>query len=407
MFKVKNKFVIKIAILCLALQDVGAGAATPALGAIQAAFPEVDPTLIQMISTMPALTVVIFGLLYAPMSKVMPKRGIMYIAAATFLVGGITPAFLNDIYLILVFRALVGVGVGLLYPMANDLAVDFFEGGERAKTIGQAFGIGMIGGAFFQFIGGALSDIDWHYTFFAYFVSILFFAFPVFFLPEPKKKEEVVKGTAQEKAKMPVSQFVSCIINTVCCLLFITLITNAAMVIAMEGFGSGAEIGLAFSIMTLAAFVAGFLYGPSQKVLKFASMLPSPVLLALGLFVMSIAHSMVVVFCAMIIFGLGMGYTGSKFFAKSTEIVPFAVSALALSMMTAFNGLGQLLSAPIMNWFVTVTGIGMGRPALAFAAIAMVVLGVFMVIFDIKTPKIPDSERPEGTEGAMDAIQNS
>jgi MFS family permease len=407
MFKVKNKFIIKLAILCLALQDVGAGAATPALGAIQAAFPEVDPTLIQMISTIPSLTVVIFGLLYAPMSKVMPKRGIMYIAAATFLIGGIAPAFLNDIYLILVFRALVGVGVGLLYPMANDLAVDFFEGGERAKTIGQAFGIGMIGGAFFQFIGGALSDIDWHYTFFAYFVSVLFFAFPVFFLPEPKKKEDVVKGTAQEKAKMPVSQFISCIINAICCLLFITLITNAAMVIAMEGFGSGAEIGLAFSVMTLAAFVAGFLYGPSQKVLKLASMVPAPLLLALGLFVMSTAQSMAVVFCAMILFGLGMGYCGSKFFAKSTEIVPFAVSALALSMMTAFNGLGQLLSAPVMNWLVTATGIGMGRPALAFAAIAMIVLGIIMVIFDIKTPKIPDSERPEGTEGAMDAVQNS
>jgi MFS family permease len=332
MFKTKNKFIIKLAILCLALQDVGAGAATPALGAIQAAFPEVDPTLIQMISTMPSLTVVIFGLLYAPMSKVMPKRAIMYIAAVTFIIGGVAPAFLNDIYPILFFRALVGVGVGLLYPMANDLAVDFFDGGERAKTIGQAFGIGMIGGAFFQLIGGTLSDIDWHYTFFAYFVSVLFFAFPVFFLPEPKKKEEVVRGTAQEKAKMPVTQFVSCIINAICCCLFITLITNAAMVIAMEGFGSGAEIGLAFSIMTLAAFVAGFLYGPSQKILRKGSMLPSPILLALGLFVMSTAHSMGIVFTAMILFGLGMGYTGSKFFAKSTEIVPFAVSALVAAL---------------------------------------------------------------------------
>ncbi|UWG95527.1 MFS transporter [Dehalobacter sp. DCM] len=394
MKKMPNPILLKLAILFLALQDVGAGAATPALGAIAAAFPGVSPTVIQNVSTLPALTVVIFGLLYGVLVKVMRKRSIMWLACILFLVGGLAPAWLNNIYAILFFRALVGCGVGLLYPMANDLVVDFFEGNERKKMIGWTFAVGMLGGIFFQQIGGALSDINWHYTFYAYFAAVLFFALPIIFLPEPVKKEEVVKGTSQEKAKMPASQYVNCIINMIWCFFFITIVTNAAMIIVGENIGTGAQIGTVFSMMTAAAFFGGFFFGAIHKALHGLSMFFCFWVVAIGLYVFYAGHSLGMCFLAMAIIGLGMGFTGSFFFNKSTDIVPFAASAMSLALMTAFNGLGQFLSPFIMNPLVAALGLPAGRPSLLVAAIGLAIVGVFAYIFDRVTPKIAESEKP-------------
>jgi MFS family permease len=264
---------LKASVLLIALQDVGAGATTPALGAIGAAFPNVSPTVIQNIATLPALFMVVFGLLYGPMAKVMNKRTILYVAVVCFLGGGIVPAFLNDIYLILGFRALLGVGVGLLYPLVNDLIVDFWEGGERRKLIGYAFAVGMFGGVLFQIIGGALSDISWHYTFYAYAVAAVFFIIPLIFLPEPAKKQDVVKGTSQEKAKVPPRQYGLCLLNTLWCICFTTIVANGAMVIVSEGIGTGSQIGVVFSVMTGGAFVGGILFGKLNKILGSFSLL--------------------------------------------------------------------------------------------------------------------------------------
>lgn len=386
---------LKIAILFLAMQDCGAGAATPALGAIFAAFPNVSPTVVQNVATLPALTIVVFGLLYGQLVKVMKKRSIMWLACITFTIGGLAPAFLNDIYAILFFRALVGVGVGLLYPMANDLMVDFFEGGERQKLIGWTFAIGMLGGIIFQMLGGALSEINWHYTFFAYFIAIVFFAFPILFLPEPAKKADVVKGTSQEKAKVPASQYVNCIVNFLWCLLFTSIVSNAAMIIVGEGFGTGSQIGLVFSMMTATATIGGLFFGPLRKLLGKASMLMCFWVLAIGFVVFYYSHTIGMCLVAMAIVGVALGYTGANFFSKSTDIVPFAVSAMSLALMTAFNGLGQFVAPFIMNPFLNAIGYGVGRPALLVSAIGLVIVGVIAVIFDIKTPKIADSERPQ------------
>lgn len=394
MKKQASGVLLKLAVLLIALQEVGAGAATPALGAIAAAFPEVSPTVIQNVSTLPALFVVIFSLVYGFLVKVMKKRQILWLAVVLFLVGGLAPAWLDNIYVILVFRAMVGASVGLLYPMANDLVVDFYEGDERKKLIGWTFAVGMAGGIFFQLVGGALSDINWHYTFYAYTAGIAFFAIPLIFLPEPPKKADVVRGTTQERAKVPMRQYILCIINALWCICFVTIVANGAMVIVSEGIGTGAQIGLVFSVMTVGGFIGGMFFGQIHKLLKGFSLIFCYWFVAFGMYVFYMSHTLNMLYVAMLIIGLGIGYTGSNFFNKSGDIVPFAVSGMAFALMSAFNGLGQFLSPFIMNPLIAALGLAPGRPAILVGTIALLVLGVFAFFFDKMTPKIAESEKP-------------
>ncbi len=401
MQKATGGVLLKLSILLIALQEVGTGAATPALGLIQAAMPTVNPLLVQSIATMPYLTIVVFGLFYGVLVKVMKKRAILYIAVALFLVGGIAPAFLDNIYIILFCRALVGAGVGLMYPMSNDLVVDFYNGGERQKMIGWAFAVSMGGGIIFQMLGGFLATINWHYTFYAYALGILFFAIPLLFLPEPPKKEDVVKGTAQEKAKVPAAQYLLSVMNALWNICFAVVIANGAIIIISEGIGTGTEIGTAFSIMTAAGFVSGLFFAQIHKALdklKGLSLLTCYWAVAIGFLVFFMAHSMNVIYLAFVIIGLGLGYAGSNFFNKASDIVPFASAAAAFAVLSAFNGLGGFISPYIMTPLTTALGMAPGRPALLVGAVGLVVLGVIAFFFDRATPKIPESERPQTEE---------
>ncbi len=387
---------LKLCVLLIALQDVGASAVTPALGAIAAAFPHISTTIIQNISTMPALFVLVFSLIYGSLVKVAPKRLILYVAVLMFLVGGIAPAFLDNIWLILVFRAVVGASVGLLVPMANDLIIDFWEGEERKKMIGYAFAAGMLGGIVFQILGGILSDIDWHYTFFAYALSVVFFAIPLLLLPEPPKKSDVVKGTAQEGAKLPMRAYVLSFLNLLWSICFVAVIANGAIVIIDEKIGTGAEIGILFSLMTVAAFIGGALYSQMAKILKGGlSMLFCYWFMGIGILIFYMGHSFGTMLIAMVIVGVGVGYTGANFFSKGTDIVPFVQSSMLIALVTAFNSFGQFVSPFLMNPLAEAMGLAQGRGPLLIAAIALGCLGLFAFAFDRATPKIPESEKPQ------------
>ena len=389
-------WLLKAAILLIAMQEVGGGATTPALGTIQAANPDVSVTAIQSISTLPSLMIIVFGIVYALLVKTMRRRSILYLAVALYLVGGIIPAFLNDIYIILIFRGILGCGCGLLYPMANDLVVDFFDGDERKKLIGWVFAVGMLGTIFFQMVGGALAVVNWHYTFYAYAISIAFFAVPLIFLPEPPRKLDIVKGTAdEEKVKVYPRQYGLSTLNLLWCMCFTTIISNGAIIVVSEGMGDAASAGVIFSIMTGVAFVFSLFFAKINKFLRACSLLFCYLASAAGLLIFYSSHTIGMVVVAMVVIGAGLGYTGANFYNKSTDINPFAASAMALGLMTAFNGFGMFISPYAMNALTAGVGLSLGRPVLLVAAIITIILGAIAFFFDRATPKVPESERPE------------
>ena len=170
-----NRTLIKIGILCVALNGSGTGATTPALGSIAAGMPLVAPALIQLIATFPTLFQAISSLIYGKSIEFMKKKTWLYIGSVTFIVGGVAPAFFHtNIWVILFFRAVLGFGCGILIPMATDLCIDFFEDKERHSMIGYVSAFISLSGVIFQMLGGYLASIRWDYSFYAYLISVIF-----------------------------------------------------------------------------------------------------------------------------------------------------------------------------------------------------------------------------------------
>lgn len=208
-----NRTLLKLAIICIAMQDSGFGATTPALASIMQAFPNIAPSIVMMVATIPPMVLAVIPPIYAKLCESIRKRTLLYIAATFFIIGGVGPAFFNsNIYLILAFRFVLGIGNGIVLPMSADLVVDFFEGQERNTMQGYVSAVTGISGVVFSLLGGYLAAIRWQYCFFSYLIAILFFIIPFLFLPEPDRNGKLAAQNNRGENKLPLGVYIVALI---------------------------------------------------------------------------------------------------------------------------------------------------------------------------------------------------
>src|SRR5690625_2231620 len=138
---------LKPTIIAISMATVMAGAAiSPALGVIAKNFPDANPTLIKLILTIPSLMIIPFSFVSSYLTTKITKRSIVLIGLIIYMVGGVGPQFVSTIEAIIALRLLLGIGVGLLMPLADSLINDHFEGKERTKMMGYNSAFSNFGG---------------------------------------------------------------------------------------------------------------------------------------------------------------------------------------------------------------------------------------------------------------------
>ncbi|WP_228548272.1 MFS transporter [Sporosarcina obsidiansis] len=117
---------LKPTIISIAMATVMAGAAiSPALGLIAANFPDADPVLIKLILTAPSLIIIPFTFVSSYLTTKIPKRSIVMIGLAIYVIAG----------------------VGLVMPLAITLISDNFHGREQVKMMGFNSAFSNLGGS--------------------------------------------------------------------------------------------------------------------------------------------------------------------------------------------------------------------------------------------------------------------
>src|SRR5438105_11167867 len=113
------------------------------------------------------LTATISGPIYGKLSDLFGRRPILLFAVAVFLIGSLLAGLSQDMWQLIAFRAVQGLGAGALFPVAIAGIGDLFDASERGKyqgLVGAVFGLSsLIGPA----IGGIITDtVGWHWVFF-------------------------------------------------------------------------------------------------------------------------------------------------------------------------------------------------------------------------------------------------
>lgn len=176
---------LKLSVLSISLATVTSGAAvSPALGLIAKYFSNEAEIMIKLIITIPSIMIIFTSFIFAKLSKIINAKYIAMIGFCLFLVGGVFPYFLNNIYLILISRAILGIGAGFLTPLSVSLIGILFEKHEQVKLMSLSGMCNQLGAVITVSISGFLASLSWQFSFLIYFFIIFIFLLNIIYLPK-------------------------------------------------------------------------------------------------------------------------------------------------------------------------------------------------------------------------------
>ena len=246
-------------ILSISLLTVMAGAAiAPALGVISEHFTARNPLLIQLIVSLPALFIILTNLAFPYLCRLMKTRTLALVGLSLYVIAGAGAFFVDNIWVLLVFRALMGVSVGMIMPLSTGLLAYYFPPEEQASLMGLSAAMNQMGGVVATFLAGMLAGIDWNYAFLVYLLGLIAMILVAAFLPN-----ERLAGRGGLSLKLLRSFHPSVVGMFLVMILFFIYPTNFALTAS----GALNEMGVTLVMVGLdvVAFLAGLVFGAMMK----------------------------------------------------------------------------------------------------------------------------------------------
>ena len=371
-----KSFSMRAVVLSLSLLIMSPTAVSPALADMIAAFPTVNPNTVMWVVTLPSIVMVIFSLIYGWLVKFMAKRTLVVIAMACFLIGGVTPAFLNNISLILVMRGIFGISIGFLMPLSSGLIADFYEGQDRAAMMGWQSAVVNFGALIFMFTGGLLAAINWNYTFITYATGLIVAIWVIFKLPEPN----TTSTASIEKIKMPSQIYTQIASVSLYNLLFFALMTNISIMISGEGLGNASHAGTALTIFTVGGFIAGMIFGKTAQLFGPLTNAFGWISTGAGMLIIALNSNLYLISAGGFIVGIGLATTMPSYLIKVSQIAPVSAIAVAYAYVFGFVGIGQFISPPVFGLIVNLFRQDLGRFPIMVSAILLLAIGMISAL---------------------------
>ena len=371
--EMKNR--IKAAILSLSLITVMAGAATaPALGAIAAHFNDVHPLLIKLIITLPSLFIIFTTLAFHKVARVLSIKKIAVLGLVIYIIGGCGAGVVNDIYLLLLFRAILGVGVGLIMPLSTGLISYFFDKDERTKLMGYSSSMNNLGGVIAMSLSGVLVTFNWRYSFAVYLLGLLVLILIVLFLPDTE-----LKGSNNRVNFQLIKQIYPYLIGIfTTMLIFYTLPSNFSLVVMEEELFKPSLIGAVMAIQTLGAFLIGMKFSAVKKRLGDQTKYVSCVFLFVGYWLLSIGNGMIIIMAGLLSIGFGLGLIVPLLNSQIAATVDKKEVTSAMAITSSMLYLGQFISPLLVQGIQSVMKVTDIRFPYYMAMGLTLLLGVWM-----------------------------
>ena len=248
-------------ILSMSLLTVMAGAAiAPALGIIKAHFSNSPAMLVQFIISMPALLIIVTNLFFLPLSRILRTRAIAFSGLLLYIVAGAGCFFVDDIYVLLLMRAVLGVSVGLIMPLSTGLLAYYFPPEEQASLMGLSAAMNQMGGVVATLLAGLLATVEWNYAFLVYLLGLIALLMVWLWLPDEQLGSANKRGVPFQPRQL-LKFHPSVIGMLLLMMIFFIFPTNFAVVASSR---LGLSTGLITIIMVgldVVAFFIGMVFG--------------------------------------------------------------------------------------------------------------------------------------------------
>jgi MFS family permease len=348
----KRRF--KAAVLSLSLLTIMAGAGVaPGLEKIMAAFPQTPQVAVKLIISVPSLLMVLSSLLVGMAGERISRRAMILAGLSLFIAGGAGAGLMNSLEEILFFRAVLGLGAGIILAFSTGLIAACYAGEEKKRMMGYSFALNCAGAVAGNIMAGILASISWRHMFLIYLIGLLSL-FPVLLflkdLPGPG-------GRAKTDAKIQRNVFVVAFFAMIAMMVFYLVAANLSVIVKEHGIGDSQTTGYLFALASLSMLAGGLLLPIASRMRQV--FLPGVfVLMAAGLSGVSASYDLDSMLPSIASFGIGLGlFYPYLLNTVSGKLAPDqAVKSMSVVMASAW--MGQFLSPLFFSFISSLTGSG-------------------------------------------------
>ena len=334
-------------ILSMSLLTVMAAAAiAPAMGIIRQHFASAPDMLVQLIISLPALFIILTNLLFLPISRVLRTRAIAIIGLVLYVAAGTGCFFVDNIHLLLLMRALLGVSVGLIMPLSTGLLSYFYPPEEQARLMGLSAAMNQMGGVVGTLLAGMLASIAWNYAFWVYLFGLIALVMIVCWLPNEKLGSSNKRGKVFEPRQL-LKFHPSVIGMLLLTMVFFVFPTNFAIITSRQLQLDTTAITLIMVALDLLAFFVGLVFGHLMHRFRTSIKFFPPIVLIIGYAFYAEASNVAMLLIGSAFIGVGNGI-GVPYLLTIASIKGGKNSATTvMPLLSASLYLGQFIS-PIL-----------------------------------------------------------
>lgn len=355
--------------------------ASAILADIQAYFVGVDPSLISMVLTIPALMGLVFAFASGPLSLRLPKKSLVIFGLVCGLAGGMIALLFGStsIYVLLACSLLLGIAQGMNSTMSMALIADYFVAEESGALMGLQSAFVNGGSMVLLFSSGMLAGISWQMSYLVYLVFIPVIVIVMKNLPRDHAPAHTADTHQEKSARLNGRVYFTALTMFLFGVFLFVFQTNVAMFVVGNGLGDASTSGLINTAMSAAGMLTGILFGRMQRVLKKLVIPVSLLVGGLGMLLIFMLGSLPSLFIGAMCCGFCLATINPAGTFQAANAVHPSISSLAIAVVTASTSVGIFVSPILSNGVANLTGGGIEIKFL-LAAVGLAAVGLMSFV---------------------------
>lgn len=346
-----------IAILSISLTvNLPGLAISPIMGKLDHVFHHVTELEVQLLTVLPNLITIPFILCSGKICTQKNQMFILGIGLSIYTITGVLYFFADSMIELILLSCLLGVGCGLVIPLAASLISQYFTGKARTKQLGMKSSLSNFTVIFATLFVGWMASIEWHLAFIVYMVPII----PLCLIPfmsnsfiaknkvsassapaaapaapaQPHNDASVKSVKADSEDPSASTSFIPFPGNTAIKMLFClmglyfimtygTEVVSYYLPFAMDHYNlTTGDVGVATAMFFLAATLSGFLLTYIISYFKERTMQLAIMLCVFGLIFLAFVHGYWAYILGVFVMGFGYGVIQPVIYDKTSYVAP-------------------------------------------------------------------------------------
>lgn len=355
-----RKLFMRLSLLLLSIFTVSAGATAATIPMMMRSFPNISPTLIELLMTVPSLGIIIFTPLSNFFADRFSVKNTILTGLIVILISGITPAVTLNFPLIFASRIGIGVGTGLLASFAQSLIIQLFDGDDQQHMMGLSSVFQGLGMFVITYFAGVLMNFNWQTAYWVYVIALPIALLVAFFIPKGVGQVEttttaVAANSKHVDGKVWVLAGLAFLFNVT--FAFITI--KFATLVVTRHYGTVMDASTLLGMMSFAMAAGGFIFMYIQKHWRAYSMAIALGFATLAFLILTVSHSLVLSGIGVIFVGIAVAVfmasmVTSVGYLTSAQQVPFSTS-VAITCANVGTLVSPYVAQLLSQWFGNTT----------------------------------------------------